>query len=215
MSGQLRIKGPDKEAAVRPLKNPLYDTTLLVHNTLTQRLQYFTNVQGQAIVAGGAQKTEADTNIKQPGQIGKPNYFEIYGFQTDIMFDGTGAADSVNVAQNMHLIYEGGAFEFNFGQQLPWLQAPLEQLPNGLHMDGDVCTADATNAISYAFVKNGDASCAEYYDFAINGEPVPIEYSETFSALITWPGGGITITTAATVGYRICVYLKGILYSSL
>ena len=199
---------------LRPLKQPLYDTELLKHNTATTEKTFFVSPISQPIVAAGAIKTEADTNLEQSGAIGKPTYFDLYGFQFRVNLDSGGAGDGINIIANMQLLYERGIFEFFMGQQRPYLEDRLSRIPAGLDTDGCVTTADTTNNPTYAFASNGEKSSKEYFEASIGGQPIPIQYSESFRAKVSWTGG-ITITTSGQSGYRLTCFMKGIFYSSL
>lgn len=202
------------QATLRPLKNPIYDTELLEHNTATTQKLFYTNPIGNPIVAAGANKTEADTNLEQSGAIGKPQHFELYGFQFEVKYDTGGGGDGLNVFGNLHLMYERASFEFRFGQQRPWEEVRLSRIPNGLATDGDVVSADTTDNPTYDFSTNGVPSSHEYFKFDINGQPIPIQYSESFSVRVRWDGT-VTITTTATNGYRLVCYMLGVFYSAL
>lgn len=194
-------------ALLRPLKQPLYDTGRLDAGA-NNRVAWFQAPQGQPIVAAGALKTEADTNLTQAGQLGRPLEFDLYAFQVELFHSGANVA----FVDDALLVYEAGVFEFFFGQQRPWLQVPLTQIPNGLYVTGTVATADAGTPTAYAFVNNGKSSVKEYYDFTIGKEPVPIASAENFTARIDFPGGAVTTATAQL---RCRCYMVGVLYSSL
>ena len=208
------VKEREKVAGLRPLKQPLYDTVQFAHNTATTRLPFFATPQGNALTAA-INKNAAHTNLKQAGRIGKPQQFEMYGLQMDIVFDLVGAGDAVALISNMKLVYETGAFEFFFGQQFPWVQVPAYQIPNGYRMLGDVCTQEDTGGTEYAWMKNGIGGQNDMFEVGVAGMPIPVEYSETFGALLSYPGGAITLTITATTEWLFCVYMKGILYKSL
>ena len=194
-------------AVLRKLKNPLYDTAHIIAGA-NNRIAFFQAPQGQPIVAAGAFKTEADTNLQQAGQLGRPQEFDLYAVQIELVNISTNVP---NVYDDYLAIYEAAVFSFLFGQQRPWLEIPFTQIPNGLYITGDVATADAGTPHAYAYVGNGKSSCKDFYDMTVGKDPIPIASAENFSARLDFPGGAVTSATL----YRARCYLLGILYSSL
>lgn len=199
-------------AALRPLKQPLYDTGHLPSGVAVNRLAFFQAAIGSPIVAAGALKTEADTNLQQSGQIGRPLEFRLFAFRLEIQSD---AADLQNNAANFHAIYDEGAFQFLFAQQKPWYEGPVTDIPNGAGLEGLLVTADDGTPTEYGALKNGIGSCKQLYDFTVGKKSVPIGSSENFSAVLSFPQGAVTITTTGAVPYRVRCYLVGILFTSL
>lgn len=196
-------------AALRALKQPIYDTGVVPAGALN-RITYFQAPQGVPIVPAGLNKSEADTNMKQSGAIGRPAEFEVYGFNLEIW--STNYDDNVNTCADMQLIYDTGVFEFYFGQQRPWLQIPVMEIPNGSGIEGTVGCGTVGN--DYFFAHNGQGWASgpkSYYDFAIGKQPIPIASNESFSARLEFPSGAITATNV----YRARCFMRGILYAAL
>ena len=197
----------EARAALRPLKQPLYDTGLIL-TAGVQRVQFFNAPIGGAL--GAAVKSEADTNLTQSGMIGRPAEFDLYGFQLELQIVGD---DCPNTVRDLNLIYDTSAFEFFFGQQRPWLQVPAQEIPNGPGIEGAFSTADDAAAENYFFGHCGKGSSKAMYNFTIGKKPIPIGSAESFSALLSWPGGAIN--PAGAVDIRARCYMKGIYYSGL
>lgn len=210
MPGRITVARKRMRAQLRKLKQPLYDTAVLEGDTANNtRLDFFKTPQGQPITAGGANKTACDTNLDQASSLGDPLGFDLYAFQLEVISDGS-ATISID---NLDEAYKGGVFKWKFGQQRPWLELPVTQIPNGPGIAGTVTSADATTPTEYAWPTNGAKSVYEYYDFSIAGNPVPIEPMETFNAEIQFP-------TAIAFGadepdYRFRLYALGVLYAAI
>jgi len=197
----------EARAALRPLKQPLYDTGLIL-TAGVQRVQFFQAPIGGAL--GAAVKSEADTNLNQAAQIGRPNEFDLYGFKLELQIVGD---DGVNTVRDLELIYDTSVYEFFFGQQRPWLQVPAQEIPNGAGLEGAFSTADDAAALNYFMGHCGEGSCKAMYNFTIGKKPIPIGSAETFSALLSWPIAAINPAGAADI--RATNYLVGIYYSAL
>jgi hypothetical protein len=197
----------EARAALRPLKQPLFDTGLILAAGVG-RVQFFQAPIGGAL--GAAVKTEADTNLTQSGQIGRPNEHDLYGFKLELQIVGD---DGDNTVQDLATIYDTSVYEFFFGQQRPWLQVPAQEIPNGAGIEGAVATNNAAGLVDYYMGHCGIGSCKAMYNFTIGKKPIPIGSAEAFSALLSWPLGAITPAGAANI--RATNYLVGIYYSAL
>jgi len=200
----------ESRAALRQLKQPLFDTGHILTGAATIRVNFFQAPQGQPIVAAGALKTEADTNLTQAGQLGRPQEFDLYGFALELIIVGN-VAETTDT--DLGMIYDTGAFEFYFGQQRPWLQVPADQVPNGTGIEGAVACANDGAAVNYLWAHNGEGASDAMYNFTIGKKPIPVGSLENFSARLDWPGGAITITGAAAIRARC--FMKGVLYAAL
>ena len=118
MNGRIAAASTEPRAALRPLKQPLYDTAHMPDTVAVNRLNFFQSGQGSPIVAAGAAKPEADTNLKQQGQIAKPLEFLLYALNMEIIADGDEGVENIT---NFHAIFDRSSVEFFFGQQHPWL----------------------------------------------------------------------------------------------
>lgn len=97
---------PLPSALLRPLQQPLYDTEIIPAAATPAELIFFQRQLGQTTAFGGVTKTEAETNIQQPGQLANPLEFSLFGFLFEVM-PGTVLADFV-------AIYTASAFIFTY-----------------------------------------------------------------------------------------------------
>lgn len=200
----------EARAALRPLKQPLFDTgVVLVAPAVNLNVSFFQAQLGQPITPGGVFKTEADTNLTQGGQIGRPQEFDLYGMQIEVWMPGNVGAFTIG---DLGLMYNQSVYEFFFGTQRPWLQTPADRVANGPGIEGTVATANDAVPVNYAFKHNGIGSGAAMYEFTIGKKPIPIGSAENFSARWSFRPAGITLTGAST---RVRNFLKGILYAAL
>jgi hypothetical protein len=197
----------ESRAALRPLKQPLFDTGLIL-TAGVQRVQFFQAPIGGALGAGI--KTEADSNLSQSGQIGRPNEHDLHSFKLELQVVGD---DGINTVRDLSLIYDTSVFEFFFGQQRPWLQVPAQEIPNGAGIEGTLSTQNAAGTFDYFLGHCGEGSCKAMYNFTIGKKPIPIGSAEAFSALLSWPLGAINPAGAADI--RATCYMVGIFYSAL
>jgi len=195
----------ESRAALRALKQPLFDTAIF-DNAGVNRLNYFQAPQGNPIVAAGAFKSEVDTNLTQAGQLGRPQEFDLYGFNLEFTCDPDDAGATI---ADLQLLYDAGVFEFFFGQQRPWLQIPVQEIPNGAGWEGTVATANV--GTEYFFAKNGIGDVHSYYVFTIGKKPIPIASAENFTARVDFPQGAVT----PSQDYRVRCFMKGVLYAAL
>lgn len=208
----LVLSSPSPQAALRPLKQPLYDTLLYPTAGIAQ-LRYFSVPLGQPIIAAGANKTLADTNLEQAGQLGTPQEFDIHGFQVEIALATGGINQGVAINNNDVLgIMQTGVFEFNFGQNRPLLQIPLTEIPRGVGPHGmmgvDGFVAQTLREMLYC----GTGDPNEYYNFTIERKPIRLRSNETFNVTLSWPLG---VVATAAVLTRMRVYIVGMLYAAI
>jgi hypothetical protein len=62
-------------ALLRPLQQYLYDTEIIPAAGTPNELVFFQRQLGQTTTFGGVTKTEAETNLTQPGQLANPLNF--------------------------------------------------------------------------------------------------------------------------------------------
>jgi len=188
-------------AYLRPLKQPLYDTSQYpVDGAGVNSLSFFQVPQGQ-VLAGAVNKTAIHTNMTQAGQLGTPNQFDVFGFQ--IKFP-------VNIVQaDYDGLVNNGVFSFYFGQNRPWLIVPLIYVPSGVGKDGIVSTT--VGATTLSTYRNGVAHVSNYLNFTVGKNPIRIHSNESFSVRLDFPTT-VPVLTAAT---NLAVYMLGIYYSSL
>lgn len=224
---ELAIQRQAPQAALRALKQPLFDTQEAPANANAVRnLVFFQSPLGNALNVTGNLKNISDTNLNQSGQIGIPNEFELFGFNMTFMYDTGNIEDSVggpfsvlaNYLDDMTELYEQGFFRFIFGQNRPYLQIPLTRIPHGDFMlTGPAAAAQNNGAgqtgLNIFAISNGASCKKEFYKFFVNDQPVPINSAENFSVQLEWnnPMG----LTASGDESRLTVYLVGVLYTAL
>lgn len=196
---------------LRKLTQPLYDTNVLEGGVAQQRLGFFELPIGQNMPVAGVPKTIVDTNMTQASQLGTPQKFWLRGYNFE--FFNLEPDDIANTAPDLVLLYEQSLFTFTFGNNRPWLQIPLSQIPQGCALTGTLAFGDDQNAVEAAYLHQGEASVAEYYNFTVARRPIRINTNEPFSAEITWPNGAVTWNTAND--QRVRVYLIGHLFAAI
>lgn len=136
---------PLPSAILRPLQQPLYDTEIIPAAGTPNELVFFQRQLGQTTTFGGVTKTEAETNIQQPGQLANPLEFSLFGFLFEVQ-PGTTLADFV-------AIYTTSAFIFTYTGNRVYLSLPLTRIPQGVSPEGFAATT--VGATTLAVVHNG------------------------------------------------------------
>jgi len=93
-------------ALLRPLQQPLYDTEIIPAAATPNELIFFQRQLGQTTAFTGLVKTEAETNLQQPGQLANPLEFSLFGFLFEV-------APAVVLA-DFNAIYQASAFIFTY-----------------------------------------------------------------------------------------------------
>jgi len=210
MSGNITMSRPAGAALLRKLTNPLYDTIVLDSGVAIQAIQFFRLPIGINMPVTAVAKTEADTNLTQAGQLGTPQMFDLEGFNFEsIQVDPTDIANNV---ADLVALYEQGLFSFFFGQQRPWLEIPLSQIPTGIYLNGTMGFGDTAGSDEALFIGVGESCVDSIYNFTVGKEAIRVHSAEPFNAEITWPNGAIT---PAGADQRVRVYMIGSLYAAL
>lgn len=191
-----------KENILRPLKNPLYDTENIATSGNGTSIAFFSRPLSTLTVTGSINKTFAETNLSQSGQISFPLMFAIAGFNFETQ-PGTSLAD-------WRLIYVTCFFQFSFTGNRPYLTVPLTRIPAGVSPEGFAAADGATAAVTYIEVHNGIGHIENIYGFTVLGGTLLIQNGEAFGATINWSAAQ---TPAAAV--RVRVYVIGILYNAI
>jgi len=217
---QITVKAPSPRAALRALKQPLYDCMEApAAAAAVNNLTWFQTPIGGALNVTGVAKSVAETNLTQSGQLGVPQEFDLYGFnftfvEDDGYLDTAGAPTSLaNFALDIIEVYEASVFKFFFGQQRPWLTVPLSRIPHGtffLTGPGD----DMIATENFFAVSMGDSSKKEFYKFLANDAQIGIHSAENFSARVEWPLAAFGLTADGAASRMFC-YLVGVLYTAL
>jgi len=211
----ITMSRPAGAAILRKLTNPLYDSTVLQGGVAINNMQFFRLPIGANMPVTAVAKTEADTNLTQAGQMGTPQMFDLEGFCFEhLMNDATSGTitDAQNIA-NVEALYGQAVYNFFFGQQRPWLQLPLRQIPTGPFLTGDAGMGDVGNADMCIYLGMGKATVDSIYNFTVGKKAIRVHSAEPFNATVTYPNAAITPT--AGLNYRMRTYMIGSLYAAL
>ncbi|NDQ57329.1 MAG: hypothetical protein GZ088_09690 [Acidipila sp.] len=195
---------PLPSALLRPLQQPLYDTEVIPAAGTPIELVFFQRQLGQTTAFGGITKTEAETNIQQPGQLANPLEFSLFGFLFEV-------APAMSLA-DFQQVYTASAFIFTYTGNRVYLSIPTTRIPQGVSAEGFAATTVA--ATTLAVVHNGVGHISNFYKFTIGRSALRIRPTESFQARIRWPNGAPTIAgTAFTT--RLRVYITGLQWTPL
>jgi hypothetical protein len=97
---------PLPSALLRPLQQPLFDTEIIPAAGTPIELVFFQRQVGQTTAFGGVTKTEAETNLSQPGQLANPLEFTLFGFLFEV--------EPATVLADFQQIYARSAFIFTY-----------------------------------------------------------------------------------------------------
>jgi len=194
---------------LRPLKNPLYDTELMVTANAAVQVQFFVRSQGQTTAAGALTKGIAETNLRQSGQLASPLHFKVYGFVVK--------ADPTISLSNWNNIFQTGAFTFLFSGNRIYLQVPLQAIPAGSGPTGAFSTTQNNSLLSV--VTNGIAHVNNIYRFEFNGKMLMIRPTENFGVNFDWATAPTQVAlnnvAGAVTSVRLATYIYGVYYTSL
>jgi len=197
-------------------KQPLYDTFLTAPVgpgvAVVQFFQIPIGAIGSGFVAPG--KTVNETNMNAASQLGKPNQFQLFGFQLIAVIPPIVGGATSNTDADFAAIYTSGTFRFVRGGNKVELEIPLDRIPTGPGPTGFAATAPAGVPLEAIRINNGVTHTSHYFNFGNPGkgrEPLTIDSTQTFRCEIVYNGAaGPLITAAAT---RIKCYMLGILGS--
>lgn len=203
---------------------PLFDWNLYPTAGIAQIL-VFQNPQGQGQsaqpIAAAAPKTNADTNMTQPGQLPAPQAFwvdgievqvdagsvataNLFAIQTPNGFNAVAAATVQSGETDVNAILSSGVLSFTIMQKEYYREGPLYRFPPraNLRLDSSLASNSATTAeVSKAKLR-------------ADGQPVRfdpgmgIATSSNFQVQLTWP----TVVATAANNARIGVFLNGWLF---
>lgn len=216
---QITVGTPSGRAALRALKQPLYDTQESPANAnAVPNLTFFMAPIGNALNVTGAAKTIADTNLSASGSVGVPNEFDLFGFNltfTNVSgyFETGAGIELASFCADIVEVYEASVFRFFFGAQKQWLAIPLSRVPHGtfcatgpggIPVDGEKIFP----------VSNGASAKCEFLHFLSNDSKTTIRSNEVFSSMIEWPLAAYGLSVAGT-NSRLVNYLVGVFYTGL
>lgn len=198
------------ETILRPLKNPQYDTELILTPTTVTEVTFFQRALSQTTAAGGLVKTLAETNMRQSAQLPTPLHQQIYGFLFEV-------EPSISIA-NFNAIYTTSVFQFTFSGTRVYLQIPLQRIPTGVSISGFASTT--VGATSLGGVTNGIGHIHNIYNFTVGNKALQIRPNEAFNISVAWPTAAPTLTAlnfagGAITSIRLRVYIVGLFYSAL
>jgi hypothetical protein len=133
----LAVNEPLSRAYLRPLQEPLYDTEAFNFAAWPNFLVYFQRPISQPAQANTIipNKTEAETNMNQSSMLDYPREFSILGF--NIAFDST-----IGI-QNLSSIFRRAFIQFVFSGRRPYLQCPLNRMPQGVARCNELLQLDS------------------------------------------------------------------------
>lgn len=181
-------------AYVRAYKQPLYDSELILAAQPAADLVLYSKPQGQTLADGTTRKTDLHTNMKQAGQLGVPQSFDVFGFNARL-------PKSISLG-NFQLIEAAGVSKVFLGTDIEFLSVPLEEIPAGVEIEG-LAVTDVPH-IGWGIMEN-------LYRFDVGGRSIHINPTEAFSVKITFPSSLAGITGNQLLRW----YMRGILYKGI
>lgn len=191
------------------LKEPRYDTFLVpAAGAALGVIPFFTIPQGQIGSGFAVAKTIAETNMRAPSHLGKPNQFILHGFAIKVVYGGSGAA--IVCAADMDAFYANGVFRFILGNNCQ-LETPVSRIPTGPGPSGFAAVATGGAPLVTFNMSHGEPNIAQFYGFSTwDGQPLLIDSTQIFRCELVYEGvtGGLVMNAAA--GTRIKCYMMGI-----
>jgi len=207
---------------------PLYDFFVYPTAGIGQ-LPFFTIPQGQGFsaqpIAAAAPKTEADTNLTQPGMLPSPQSFWVDGLEITVESGSTATANlfgnavptvfaAANAAavgapiNDFNIISRSGLVKFSIMQKTYYQESPISRFPprTAVRFDNSLSTTSATAGALATF-------CGRSEGNEVRFEPgYGIESTSNFAVTISWPA--LVVTTAPGSGFnaRIGCFLNGWLF---
>jgi hypothetical protein len=212
---RIAVQTQSPPAALRQLKQPLYDTVECPTNAAAvNSLIAFQAPLGQALNVSGAIKNRADTNMSKSASIGTPNEFLMFGvsmcfvYDTGYLFDSSGAVLIANFLNDMIEVYDQGYLQVIFGQNKVSLQVPLICVPHGnSFITGAV--SNMTDTETYGLVWNGTSGRGEFFKHFANKKPIFLDSEETITVKLGWPNAAMGLTVNGDES-RMTIFLNGV-----
>jgi hypothetical protein len=198
------------EVILRPLKNPLYDTELILTPTTVTQVTFFQRALSQTTAAGGLVKTLAETNMRQSAQLPTPLHFQIYGYLFEVQ-------SNISIA-NFNAIYNTSVWTFTFSGTRVYLEVPLMRIPTGVAISGFASTTAVTTSLGA--VTNGLGHIQNVYNFTVGRKALQIRPNEAFNVTVDWPTAAPTLAATdfdanVITSIRLRAYIMGLYYSAL
>jgi len=189
-----KIQAGVPAAYVRAYKQPLYDSEQLLETNPGADFILYSKPQGQSLADGTTRKTSLHTNMKQAGQLGVPQSFDVYGFNARL-------PKNISLG-NFQLIEAAGVSTVYFGTDIEFLSVPIEEIPSGVDIEG-LAVTDVPH-IGWGITDN-------LYRFDVGGRSIHINPTEAFSVKISFPSGLAGITGNQLFRW----FMRGILFKGL
>ena len=186
------VSSPQGAAVLRPLRYPMYDSTILTNGLTTCRVLFANHRQFD----DGTAKSECDTNMTLDSQLGAPNLFDLVGFTGELEY-GTSQVD-------FNDIYNKCTFRWLFGQNTIFTRTTLKKIPQGIGPHG--FNSGGT------IITQGLPVVNAFYNFTTPDRKARrIDSVEQFRNEVC-PCSALSITAA---GRKWFTYMVGVLYSNL
>ncbi len=198
---------------MRPLQQPLYDTEIIPSAGTPNELRFFQRQLGQTTAFGGVQKSAAETNVQQPGQLANPLEYSLFGFLFEVN-PGTAASDAAGVSLvDFNNIYTTSVLTFLYTGNRIYLQVPTTRIPEGVAPEGFAAAATtvAATTIDRTNVHQGVGHVSNFYKFTIGRSALRIRPTESFQMRLEWPNGAPTIVENT----RLRTYIIGLQWTPL
>lgn len=203
---------PLPAALLRPLQQPLYDTEIVPSANTPNEIRYFQRQLGQVTAFGNLNKTAAETNLGQPGQLANPLEFSLFGFNYVILADQqVEETPAFVLLGDFTAITADSVFTFLYTGNRIYLQIPLCRIPQGVAPEGFSALSNQVQAEERTIVHNGVGHISNFYKFTIGRSALRMRPTEAFQVRLEWPNGAPTIT----VNTRTQVYLLGLQWTPL
>jgi hypothetical protein len=186
---------------LRPLQQPLYDTEVIPAAGTPIEIVFFQRQLGQTTAFGGTTKTEAETNLQQPGQLANPLEFSLFGFLFEV--------EPATVLADFQQIYARSAFIFTYTGNRVYLSIPTTRIPQGISPEGFASTT--VGATTLSTVHNGVGHVSNLYKFTIGRSALRIRPTESFQIRLRWPNGAPTISANT----RLRIFIVGLQWTPL
>jgi len=197
------FSAPLPSALLRPLQQYLYDTEVFPAAGPPNELVFFQRQLGQTTTFTGVTKTEAETNLQQPGQLANPLEFSVFGFLFEV--------EPATTVADFGLLYATSAFIFTYTGNRVYLSIPLQRIPQGVSPEGFSALDAQAAPAERTQVHNGVGHISNFYKFTIGRSALRIRPTESFQARVRWPNGAVTIAANT----RLRTYITGLQWTPL
>jgi len=189
------------------LRQPIYDTEILVCQDTPNLLRFFQRQLGQYAVDEKTTKTCAETNVSQPGQLSNPLEFDLVGFS--ILYHGE--------ENDIKRIKATGGFSFTHTGNRVFEQVPLGMIPSSGQIPQRIWPEDRAEMLKAAEDRDValDKELIRWekrdfagFEFFVADRIFRIRPMESFQARVEWPNGAVCLSNDV----RIQVIMEGLCY---